>query len=235
MSNENTVENETENKVIGIEGAYVVEVSYTTWEKIVWSIKKKLYFNFIEPIIEKIRNKFTDGGFKKSAIYTHMIRELELIGYDVKKINDDDVDSFALKAILELGETFYKQRHSGFSASYVLSVTNKLLSYKTLSPLQGTDDEWLEVGDGLLQNVRDSTVFRDTQNEVTYYLDAYVFEEKDGGSFTSFYSRKEITEFPFIVPKYEVIDADDNGEVPESFKERWRLENPSLAEVENKK
>lgn len=205
------------------------DVNYTLWEKIKWELKKIIWFKYIEPFITKMRNRFTDGGFSKSSMYNHMVRELELIGYDLKDINKDDINSFAMKAILEIGETFYKQGHSGFSANYIIGITQKLLSYETLAPLQGNADEWQEVGSNTLQNIRNGNVFTDLEHNVVYYSEAYAFRMADGGCFCGFYSRKEIKEFPYAVPKTEIIDADADENVPEAFKEKWHLENPKLA------
>lgn len=49
------------------------------------------------------------------------------------------------KNILEIIEVFSNQGHSGFSAGYAISVLERLLRYKPLTPLTGEPDEWNEV------------------------------------------------------------------------------------------
>lgn len=92
------------------------------------------------------------------------------------------------------------QGHSGFSASYVLGVMNKLGRYENLTPLTGNADEWTEIREGLFQNKRCSAVFM--ENGVAYYLNRYVFEDKYG-RYTSNLSRRTIA-FPFM-PRTEYI------------------------------
>jgi hypothetical protein len=51
----------------------------------------------------------------------------------------------------------------------------RLIAGKPLSPLTGVDDEWMEVGDGVFQNIRCSSVFKDPRfhgGKLAYNIDA---------------------------------------------------------------
>lgn len=149
-----------------------------------------------------------------SNILKHAERELTLIGYD----DTNQFDKMAKDAILGLIETFAKQGHSGFSGPYVVSIFNKLAKFETLSPLTGEDDEWNDVSDMsgdrkmLLQNTRDSRVFKDEKG--AYFIEAIIWEDINDdvvSHFTDYDSKRYIKSFPFT-PKtfYIKIDADDN-------------------------
>lgn len=118
--------------------------------------------------------------------------------------NNDSIQNEINNDIIELVEVFAKQGHSGFTASYTLGILNRLLSWKPITPLTGSDDEWGEVFDNesnTQQNKRCSSVFRKNfDNSTAYYLDGKVFSD-DGGKtwFTSRDSRTPVT-FPFTVP-----------------------------------
>ncbi len=140
-----------------------------------------------------------------SNILKHAERELSLIGYDGK----DEYNNMAKAAIMELLATFANQRHSGFSASYVTDIFNKLARFETLSPLTGENNEWNHVSEDLWQNNRDSAVFRNKDG--CYYLDAFVWIDKEGCGYTDKKSRGYIKSFPFT-PKtfYVKVDKDNN-------------------------
>ena len=86
--------------------------------------------------------------------------------------------------------------------------------YKNLSPLTGKDDEWNEVGEGMFQNNRVSSVFKDKDNK-PYYLDAIVWETQTGSTWGGSAAdlnglvvsgRQFIKSFPFT-PKTFYIDV----------------------------
>lgn len=110
-------------------------------------------------------------------------------------------------AVIELITVFLKQNHSGGSAACVLALFEKLARFKPLAPLTGEDKEWCEVSKGVFQNKRCSSVFKDTDGRA-YYLDAVIFRNKEGITYTNSDSRRFI-EFPYT-PKSEVVDVDEN-------------------------
>lgn len=141
--------------------------------------------------------------------------ELDRIGRD-----EDGMQDMINKDILSIVEMFSEQGHSGFSAGYALSVFDRLLRFKPLTPITGEDDEWNEILNGKQQNKRCSSVFRNADG-TTCDIDGIVVS--DNGGITWFLSgrfRKEVT-FPYEPPthaervyieytgdKYEIITDD---------------------------
>lgn len=101
--------------------------------------------------------------------------------------------------VLEILQVFCNQGHSNFSAPYVMSIVQRLSQFKPLTPLTGEDDEWNEVGSGVYQNKRCSTVFKEADGKA-YNSEGKIFTD-DGGVtwFTNINSRIYI-EFPYEVP-----------------------------------
>lgn len=79
-------------------------------------------------------------------------RELQLLGYDAE-------DAAAMLDILRI---FFDRWDSGGAVHVVAPHLLRLINGQPLTPLTGDDDEWMEVGDGVYQNVRCSTVFKKT-------------------------------------------------------------------------
>lgn len=107
-------------------------------------------------------------------------------------------NDMATKAILDLIELFDSQGHSGFSAPYVINAFGRLAMFKPLSPLTGEDDEWNDVGDGLLQNKRYSAVFKE-KDGTAYNIEGKVFSDDGEVWYTNRDSRVNVT-FPYVVP-----------------------------------
>lgn len=76
--------------------------------------------------------------------------------------------------VLQLMETFFDSWDSGGAVSVMIPVLNSLLRMHPLSPLTGEPDEWVEVGEGVFQNKRCGSVFKDTSYEggMPYDIDA---------------------------------------------------------------
>lgn len=126
-------------------------------------------------------------------------RELERIPQD-----EEGMQGSINEGILEVVEVFVEQGHSGFSASYALSVLRRLLNWKPLTPLTGEDDEWCKPldEDGTQQNKRCSSVFRKNHDNCTAYdIDGKIFS-RDGGE-TWFSCRDSLVSvnFPYRVPE----------------------------------
>jgi len=131
----------------------------------------------------------------------------------------DEMQEHINNDILEIVQVFASQGHSKFSASYVLSILNRLLDWKPLTPLTGEEDEWNDVpewdkGENIQQNKRCSAVFRKNfDNGTAYYLNGKVFSN-DGGKtwFTNKNSFVPVT-FPYTVPeKPEYIILEEGEE-----------------------
>ena len=123
------------------------------------------------------------------GLHEFAVDEFKRLNIDVNS-NDDDIDVWGAKCVLELIDKFVEQGHSGFSASWTLEVFNKLASYKPLSDLTSDPDEWFEYCKGEYQNKRCPAVFTsDSTFKTAYFLDGYVFVPKEGISFTNVNSR----------------------------------------------
>ena len=124
-------------------------------------------------------------------------KELSLLG-------DDKMQQHMNANILELIRTFANQGHSGFSASYLISVLSRLMNFKPLTPLTGDESEWgdcLGNKDDTQQNKRCSAVFRKNHdNAAAYYIYGKVFSDNGGITwYTNRNSHVPIT-FPYSVP-----------------------------------
>lgn len=76
--------------------------------------------------------------------------------------------------MIDLLERFLDQWDSGGAVWAVASVFQRLIAGKPLSPLTGDDDEWFDHGNGVFQNLRASSVFKDPRfhdGKLAYDLD----------------------------------------------------------------
>ncbi len=112
-------------------------------------------------------------------LYEYAVEELKRLRKDNEP---DEMQDEIEKAILEVVKVFSEQGHSGFSANYCISILHRLLQYKNITPLTGEDDEWEEVSNGVYQNKRRSSVFKqaDRFNGQAYDIEGRVFSN-DGG------------------------------------------------------
>jgi hypothetical protein len=130
------------------------------------------------------------------------------------------------KEILALCETFGDSGQSGGSAPFVVSALtktiNNLLSYKPLNPITGNNEEWNDISghnneEPLFQNKRCSALFKNNNNDKSYYQNAIVWKgESDYDTFTGgvyiddkewkFIHSKQYVKFPFT-PKTFYIDV----------------------------
>ena len=138
-----------------------------------------------------------------SNYISHAQRELKALGYKL-----DDTEEGANKWIVEniyaLLNVFGEQGHSGSSAPYVADLFAKLAKFEPVAPLQGTDEEWNEVGPDMWQNNRCSRVLKEADGRA-YDMEGRIFREPDGCCFTNRDSRVYIT-FPYT-PKHEYVDV----------------------------
>jgi len=148
--------------------------------------------------------------------------ELERIGKDEEGMQD-----MMNRNILEIIEKFSNQGHSGFSASYALSILDRLLRFKPITPLTGEADEWNETysskkGIKTYQNKRCSSVFMDKteSGEVIRCEDIDAIIVSDNGGITWFSSgrfRKDVT-FPYTPSVYpEKVYIEYTEDVPPGF------------------
>lgn len=119
----------------------------------------------------------------------------------------DDMQALMNQQLREIILVFGTHGHSGFSASWAVSALEKLLRFAPLGPLTGEDDEWMEVGTGVHQNIRCSHVFKDVSQfaGAAYDIQAIVFRDPSGSMYTGPGSRKPI-HFPYT-PKTNYVDV----------------------------
>lgn len=77
---------------------------------------------------------------------------------ELRRINFGQDDTSVMIDILE---RFFGQWDSGGAVHAVAPILQRCIAGKPLSPLTGEDDEWAEVGDGVFQNKRLGSVFKD--------------------------------------------------------------------------
>lgn len=132
----------------------------------------------------------------------HAKYELELLEKGCKTKEDLYAQKEITKDVLSVLNTLCDQGHSGFSASYIISLIDKLWDWKPLKPLTGEEDEWEKPEFGLhYQNKRCPAVFKESMNSKAYYLDGIIYVDRHGASFTCNESKVYI-DFPYI-PKSE--------------------------------
>ena len=73
-----------------------------------------------------------------SNLLSYAENELNRIG--MTEDSPDEMNRMMRKHILHMMQEFANEGHSGFSASYAISILTKLMDFKPLSPLTG--DEW---------------------------------------------------------------------------------------------
>lgn len=180
-------------------------------ESIDIKIKRYLGFYFICSLVDRVNGWLVHHRFKnykRGNLLSHAKRELEFAGYDLNQ-KEDDPNKWICENLIELLGVFSSQGHSGFSAPYCVDMFSKLARFEPLTPLTGGDDEWLEVGHEIYQNVRCSTVFKEGKNGKAYWIDGKVFREPNGATYTSSESRVFI-EFPWVKSDPEIIDAEED-------------------------
>lgn len=137
----------------------------------------------------------------------HALTELRATG----NFDGDRMSALAAHGAIDLLRVFSEQGHSGFSASFMRHLFDKLAAYKPLGPLTGADSEWSDVGElsgePMWQNRRCSHVFKAGDGRA-YDLDAVIFEEPSGARFTGLHSRQFIT-FPYSPRSVTAYVADD--------------------------
>jgi len=158
-------------------------------------------------ILDLMRNRWQrwKDRNRPGNLELHALRELRAIGYVPLDLpQENGPNKWIQNNVIELIRVFSKQGHSGMSASYCISMFEKLARFEPLGPLTGADDEWNEVGEGMLQNNRCSHVFKGADGRA-YDIDGRIFREPDGCCFTNYDSRVYIA-FPYT-PAREYVDV----------------------------
>jgi len=93
-----------------------------------------------------------------SNLVEHAKKELELAGLLDK---DSDYAGQMGEAVLKMIQAFAAEGHSGGSAQMAIQIFETLVRFQPLAPLTGADDEWFDHGNGVFQNKRLGSVFKD--------------------------------------------------------------------------
>lgn len=107
------------------------------------------------------------------SLVKHAEREMKLAGlYD----KDADYGGMIPEAVMKLVQAHASEGHSGFSSSLTLEVFNRVINFKTLTPLNSNPSTWIHVGndpDGtpVYQSNRQSTAFSQDGGKTWYDLD----------------------------------------------------------------
>lgn len=140
-----------------------------------------------------------------SNLIDHAQSELERAGmFDP----DSDYAGALGQAVMEIMQKFSEQDFSGFAAGMATSMVERLSRFKILTPLTGDDDEWVEVADGIQQNKRCCSVFK--EGGAAYDIDGKVFVFPDGCRTTRGGNHTPIT-FPYMPNEPEIVQVDENG------------------------
>lgn len=158
----------------------------------------------------------TVAYFVVKKILNYLERDSNIVSHIRAEMPSDDIDEMQKRMnqhLVAMGQLFSLEGHSGLSASYAISVLNKLLNFEPLGPLTGEDSEWLKIDFGpeiKYQNKRCSSVFK-REDGTAYHIERNIFKEPDGCCFTGSGSREDIT-FPYT-PERVYIDVDTEGNI----------------------
>jgi len=184
-------------------------------------------------------------------------QEFIKMGYKPIEELKDDIDKWIQEGTIELFQKFQEVRNSKYSDKIVQYFV-KLAMHEPLSPILCTDDEWNDVSDmsdepknSRFQNNRLSSVFKHGKDGKPYYLDAIVWRNQKGHTYTGSVLLKgkkirssQTIKLPFE-PKTFYIDVFDYEIAPDDWESRivdekqleevWKYyENPIVEERKNK-
>ena len=139
-----------------------------------------------------------------SSYTAHAKNEFKLAGWtDEEGKYNCDMQELMCNQVIELLEVFSTHGHSGSSYGYAVSLFEKLAKFKLITPLTGNDNEWHEVGNGVFQNIRLSSVFKDAEGK-PYDIDGRIYwdwvKDEDGTMRKSHFSKggdRFYIEFPY--------------------------------------
>lgn len=131
------------------------------------------------------------------------IKEMERAGFFGK---DSDYDGMIGEAVKELLLVFQKQGHSGASAIRTATIFHRLIMGHPLLELTSDPDEWIDHGNGVLQNNRCSHVFIDkSESERPYTIEGKAFSDDGGKSYFTSRDSRVYFDLPGFPPKTEHV------------------------------
>jgi hypothetical protein len=145
----------------------------------------------------------------------HALKEFRAAGWTDENGNfNDEMQEAICNHVLKLLDVFDGEGHSGTSAPYTINIFKKLAMFEPIAPLTGEDSEWNEVYEGVFQNNRMDSVFKqaDRFDGQPYWLDGKVFWEwvthpdiDDGKPFKSHFTGSGSLvpiQFPWVKPEH---------------------------------
>lgn len=212
-----------------------------------FSEERELTKKLIRILHEGIRVVKIDSSLnEKSNTASFAQREIENVIKEAKKKGDKAIIEEFAPEMLALIDKFGNSGQSGGSAPYtagaIVGALKKLLMQEPISPVMNEDDEWNDVsdmGDGsgpTHQNKRCSALFKEGKGD-PYYLDAIVFKDEKGLTFTGsamngkerIKSRQYVKKFPFE-PKTFTVDVVGKEVKPDDWE--YKVKDPNqLKEV----
>lgn len=134
-----------------------------------------------KPLINK---KVLAKVIRRSNICKHAIKELKLAGYGKGEGGPND---WMYQQVIEAVAVFASHGNSGGSAPWEINLVQKLCDWNIISPLQFTDEEWMQISsDGTCQNRREGNVFKEPDGSIHYNgafskraTDRYSFNTKE--------------------------------------------------------
>jgi hypothetical protein len=152
-----------------------------------------------------------------SNLLAHADREFAITIRNMKADPENDAGDIEMQEhmhenVREILEVVSRQGHTGFSINFLFQMVQKVGMFEPLSPILGTDDEWVDVanisgGQSLWQNARCGHVFRDGDSQA-YDSTGRIIVCEDGQTVTNFQSRMPIT-FPYV-PKRVYAPHDED-------------------------
>lgn len=153
-------------------------------------------------------------------------REFEILMQAAGNVGPDDQPIIApfIPEILALAEKFGlivdNEEHARAAIAVITGSIKQLFTFKAICPIAGTPEEWeLVVAENadhgaVWQNRRCPALFKNSEDGPAYYLDAIVFKEKSGRTFTgsvkgpngTMVHSRQYVNFPFQ-PKHFYIDV----------------------------
>jgi hypothetical protein len=103
-----------------------------------------------------------------SNLEKHAEYELERAGFFKE---DRMYGSMLGHSTMKLIKVFASEGHSGYSASIQVELFKRLASFKPLTPLTDSPEEWVEVSDKVWQNKRSSDCFSSDGGKTYYSVD----------------------------------------------------------------
>ena len=108
-----------------------------------------------------------DRLMNESGMMKWAAKELDLAGYT--EGSEDNPNTWMREQVLESLAVFVSHENSGGSAPFEINLVKQLSSWKPISKLRFTDDEWNNIGsDGLMQNKRCSAFFKHKDGTITW-------------------------------------------------------------------